>query len=112
MDGKFATMESNLLKAVQDSKEATPAPPAPSGTPGPSGTGALSYAEASSRFDPRPGVAMAHAPPWVNDVTTPQFNRAPDATKLFCNIHDRVQVTGCENQFPRKNVGVGCRGRA
>ena len=35
---------------------------------------------------------MAFSPPWVNDVTTPQFNRAPDATKLYCNIHDRVQV--------------------
>ena len=35
---------------------------------------------------------MAISPPWVNDVTTPQFNRAPDATKLYCNIHDRVQV--------------------
>ena len=78
MDGKFATMESNLFKAIQDSKEATPAPPAPSGSPGPSGNGA-----ASSRYDYRPGVPMAVSPPWVNDVTTPQFNEAPDANKLF-----------------------------
>ena len=35
---------------------------------------------------------MAISPPWVNDVTTPQFNRAPDAIKLYCNIHDRVKV--------------------
>jgi len=35
---------------------------------------------------------MALSPPWVNDVTTPQFIRAPDATQLYCNIHDRVQV--------------------
>ena len=87
MDGKFATMESNLLKAIQDCKDATPAPPAPSGSPGPSGAGG-----SSSRYDSRPGVAMALSPPFINDVTTPQFNRAPDATKLYCNIHDRVQV--------------------
>ena len=78
MDGKLATMESNVLKAIQDSKEATPASPAPSGSPGPSGA-------ASSRYDSRPGVPMAISPPWVNDVVTPQFNRAPDATKLYCN---------------------------
>ena len=35
---------------------------------------------------------MSPTPPWVNDVTTPHFNRAPDATKLLCNIHVRVQV--------------------
>ena len=35
---------------------------------------------------------MAHSQPWVNDVATPSFYRAPDATKLYCNIHDRVQV--------------------
>ena len=28
----------------------------------------------------------------MDDVTTPHFNRAPDATKLFCNIHDKVMV--------------------
>ena len=44
-------------------------------------------------------------PPWVNDVTTPHFNRAPDATQLFCNIHDKVQVA--KIQIPRRNAGFG-----
>ena len=49
-------------------------------------------AAATARYDARPGGAVAPTPPWVDDATTPHFNRAPDATKLFCNIHDKVQV--------------------
>ena len=95
MDGKFATMEENLLKAIQASKP--PEPPAPSGAPGPtgaapSGIASFSVADGVARYDARPGVATSPCPPWVNDVTTPHFNRIPDATKLFCNVHDRVQV--------------------
>lgn len=109
MGGKFATMESNLLKAIKDSKEAIPAPPAPSGTPGTSGSGALSNADATSRSDPRPGIATAHSQPWVNDVTTPPFYRAPDATKFFRNIHDRVQVA--KPNFREKLLVLVARGR-
>jgi len=50
MDGKFATMESNLLKAIQASKEATPAP---AGNPGPSSGAALPsffVADATARY--------------------------------------------------------------
>ena len=94
MDGKFAAMESNLIKAIQECKDAPPAPPAPSGAPGPSGAAGASFsvADATARYEARPGHAFPPTPPWVNDVTTPHFNRAPDAIKLFCNIHDRVQV--------------------
>ena len=109
MDGKFATMESNLLKAIQASKEATPSPP---GKPGPSGAGlpSFSVADATARYDSRPGVEMAPTPPWVNDVTTPHFNRAPDATKLFFVIF----TIGSRWQNPNsaENAGVGCRNRA
>ena len=115
MDGKFATMESNLLNAIQAASKATPSPSEPSGTPGPSGIASsvapsFTVADGIARYDARPGVAMAPCPPWVNDVTTPHFNRAPDATKLFCNIHDRVQVS--KSKFREKNVGVGCGVRA
>ena len=95
MDGKFATMESNLLKAIQECKSASPPPPpAPSGEPGSSGLAGASFsvADAAARYQARPGHSFPPSPPWINDVTTPHFNRAPDATKLFCNIHDRVQV--------------------
>ena len=93
MDGKFSTMEGNLLKAIQASKDA-PAPPAPSGAPEGGATGGPSFtvADGKNRFEPRPGVANSTCPPWINQVTTSHFNRVPDATKLFCNIHDRVQV--------------------
>ena len=93
MDDKFSHMEGNLLKAIQASKD-THAPPAPSGAPegGATGGPSFSVADGRNRFEPRPGAAISTCPPWVNQVTTSHFNRVPDATKLFCNIHDRVQV--------------------
>ena len=93
MDDKFSHMEGNLLKAIQASKDA-PAPPAPSGAPegGATGGPSFSVADGRNRFEPRPGAAISTCPPWINQVTTSHFNRVPDATKLFCNIHDRVQV--------------------
>ena len=58
----------------------------------------FSVKDATSHFDARPtGGMVAPTPPWVDDVTTRHFNRAPDSTKLFCNIHDKVQVS--KSQF-------------
>ena len=106
LDNGLANMESNLLKAIAD-KQAIPAPaPPPGSRPGSAGDGGasaptFSVRDAQSRFEPRPGGTPASPPPpWVDDVTTPHFNRAPDATKLFCNIHDRVQVA--RNHFREK----------
>ena len=94
-----------MLKAVADKQSPTPALP-PGSRPGSAGDGGVSapsfsVRDATSRFEPRPGGApAAPPPPWVDDVTTPHFNRAPDATKLFCNIHDKVQVA--RNHFREK----------
>ena len=92
VDAKFADLETNLLKAIQASNH----PPPSQGTPSASGGSVaptFTVKAATDRFDARPGGSGSPAPIWVADVTTPLFNRPPNATKLFCNIHDKVQVS-------------------
>ena len=85
------SLEIILLNAIIDNKP----PDAPSGSlPSSSVVPSFSGKDATSRFDARlSGGMVAPTPPWVDDATTPHFNRAPDSTKLFCNIHDKVQVS-------------------
>ena len=86
VDDKFVSLENTLLKAINDNK--APAAPAsgslPSSPPAAGGKGAPAFSvkAAASRYDARPfGGMVAPTPPWVDDVTTPHFNRAADATK-------------------------------
>ena len=70
------------------SARSNPVPSSPVVTPG-----SLSYAAVVTSSPP-----LAMAPPtmansWADDVTTPTFNRKANPTKLFCNIHDRAQVS-------------------
>ena len=88
-DDKFVSLEIPLLKAIKDNKP----PDAPSGSLPSSGVvPSFSVKDATSRFDAPSGGMVAPTPPWVDDATTPHFNTAPDSTKLFCNIHDKVKV--------------------
>ena len=86
---QFADLETNLLKAIKASNS----PPAPA--PAPTG----GSPEVHPGLRPTPGgrsfAEAAGAPgqqPVVNAVTTPAFNRKPNPTKLFCNLHDRAKV--------------------
>ena len=88
VDDNFSDLEKNLLKAIAASN----APSAPPGSmPGSSGgtgvaTPSVAVKDATARFEARPGGNASPTPPWVEDVTTPLFNRPPNPTKLFCNI--------------------------
>ena len=96
MHDGLAALETNLLKAI--STATLPAPAPPGSLPGSAGEGSQAQAssfvrDSAARFESRPVTGSTPPmPPWVGDVTTPHFNRAPDATKLFCNIHDKVNV--------------------
>ena len=90
VDAKFADLETNLLKAIKASNLP------PQGSPGPSGGApvpSFTVKDATDRIEARPSGSGSPAPVWVADVTTPLFHRPPNASKLFCNIHDKVQVS-------------------
>ena len=90
MFSKFSGIEQAITAGIR------PPAPAPSGAaPGSSG-GSADVANSFPRpnglvFPPYSMVAGGPAPYLVEDVTTPTFNRRPNPTKLFCNIHDKVQ---------------------
>ena len=90
MDDKFSDLEGNLLKAIQASKDAPGPPPAPA--PGGSSGGEVRQALRSSPLSFADAVVAGAQQSAGNDVTTPNFNRKLNPTKLFCNLHDRVKV--------------------
>ena len=97
MDTEFAEIKTSMADfatTLADIKTALaapppPAPPASGGSevhpglrPTPNGV-PMSFSEA---------VSTSGQQPVVNDVTTPNFNRRANPTKLFCNLHDRAKV--------------------
>ena len=95
-DTKFDAMQTNfdsklskIEKAISDGFGPHPLASSVAGSSGVSGGAGVAptYASVSSN-----GASVA--PPFVaDDVTTPTFNRKPDPTKLFCNVHDKTQVS-------------------
>jgi len=98
---KFSQVNS-ALERIEKSITLNPFPPVPppGGLLGPGFSGssgdalaAPSYAGVASR-----GMSFAQAvaspgPQPVADVTTPNFSRKANPTKLFCNLHDRAKVS-------------------
>ena len=90
MESKFDKLESNLDKkfsAIQASIAGNP-PPSPAGT-GPT-------VAASSGDGARPSYAAVAATPahfMFEDVTTPSFNRKPNPSILYCNVHDKTEAS-------------------
>jgi hypothetical protein len=96
LETKFDTMQSTfdsklskIEKAISDGFNPLPMASSVAGSSGDRGgaSGAPTYASVSSN-----GAGVA--PPFmVDDVTTPTFHRKPDPTKLYCNVHDKTQVS-------------------
>ena len=90
----------DVKAAVERIEQALAAPsalPPPAAPPLPSGGSQVqqgtsrpqSFADAVRMGTPNLGSQQ----PVVRDVTTPNFNRKLDPTKLFCNLHERAKVS-------------------
>ena len=90
------------IKSAIEGLQRTMAAPPPLPSPRPAGgsevrqglrSSPLSFADAASSLGGNGGGGQQP----VADVTTPAFNRKPNPTKLFCNLHDRAKVS--QKQF-------------
>ena len=90
VDSGFADVKS----AIEDLKKVIASPPPPLAQPDSGGP----EVQAALRPSPNGGLSFAQAvgaqgsQPVFADVTTPNFNRKANPTKLFCNLHDRAKV--------------------
>ena len=91
VDSGFADIKS----AIEDLKKVIASPPPPPAQPDSGGP----EVQAAFRPTPNGGLSFAQAvgaqgsQPVFADVTTPNFNRKANPTKLFCNLHDRAKVS-------------------
>jgi len=67
-------------------------PPVPPLAPAAGGGNEVRQVLRSSPLSFSEAVAAGSQQPAGNDVTTPNFNRKLNPTKLFCNLHDRAKV--------------------
>jgi hypothetical protein len=85
------------VERIEQALAASSALPPPAAPPLPSGGSQVhqgtsrpqSFADAVRMGTPNLGSQQ----PVVRDVTTPNFNRKLDPTKLFCNLHERAKVS-------------------
>ena len=97
MDNGLADVNANIaglattLAGIQASL-ASPKPPAPAPAPAAGGGNEVRQVLRSSPLSFSEAVAANVQQSAGNDVTTPNFNRKLNPTKLFCNLHDRAKV--------------------
>ena len=97
LDNGLADVNANIaglattLAGIQASL-ASPNPPAPTPAPAAGGGNEVRQALRSSPLSFSEAVAAGSQQSAGNDVTTPNFNRKLNPTKLFCNLHDRAKV--------------------
>ena len=104
IDTKFESFEAKLLQAINTQSASPPISGPSQGSAGGRDPGGIDAPMQSAPAFPSYAAVAGGPPPFLgDDVTTPTFNRRLDPTKLFCNIHERVQIA--KSSF-REAVGV------
>ena len=93
LEAKVDTGFADIKSAIEGLKQAIATPP-PVPPPAPAASGGVEVRQAlrSSPLSFSEAVVAGAQQPAGNDVTTPNFNRKLNPTKLFCNLHDRAKV--------------------
>jgi hypothetical protein len=93
IDTKFESFEAKMLQAINSQSTSRPAPGPSQGSAGGQSSGGFDVPMQNASAPPSYAAVAGGQPPFPgNDVTTPSFNRRLDPTKLFCNIHEKVQI--------------------